>query len=139
MNNRVVIDTSVMLKWLLAYGETGLDEAWGYLRQHQQGTVTLIAPDVAAIEMANLLSYTGIEADDARALAAESQRAHVVMFDATPERIQNALGHAYAYRMTVYDALFLSLAQEFECPLVTADRRAFGAVPKNIAEVRLIL
>ena len=41
-------------------------------------------------------------------------------------------------RMTVYDALFLTLAQELDCPLVTADRRAFGSIPPEVAEVRLI-
>ena len=138
MSDRAVIDTSVMFKWFVAYGETGLDEAWALLRPHQQGETMLIAPILAAVEMANLLRYSGIGADDAGALMAEFERAHVVMFDTTPERLRGALKCAIERRMTVYDALFLTLAQELDCPLMTADRRAFGSIPPEVAEVRLI-
>lgn len=139
MTTRIVVDTSVMFKWFVGYGESGLDEAWALLRGHQCGESTLIAPASAALEMANLLSYTGIASVDAQVFLAEFERAHIVIFDITPERLRHALDCAHAYRMTVYDAMFLELAQEHHCPLVTADRRAFGDLPAGVADVRLIL
>jgi predicted nucleic acid-binding protein len=63
----------------------------------------------------------------------------VALFEATHERTRRALHCAFENRITVYDALFLSLAQEFDCPLITADRTAFGAIPPEVAEVRLVL
>lgn len=139
MNNRMVIDTSVMFKWFVAYGENGLEQAWDLLTQHRDADVTLIAPASALVELANTLRHVGIGADDASALLADFERTHVVMFEDTAARARRALGCAFEHRITVYDALFLTLAQEFDCPLVTADRRAFGRVPPDTADVRLIL
>ena len=44
MSGRVVIYTSVIFKWFVAYGESGIDDACGLLKQHQEGELTLAAP-----------------------------------------------------------------------------------------------
>jgi len=139
MSARVVLDTSVVFKWFVGYGETGLDGAWELLNGHRDGHVTLIAPSLLHAEVANRLRFSGVNPDDAAALLAEFDACHIVCFDETPERTMAALRCAFDNRVTVYDALFLSLAQEFECELATADRKAFGAVPPATAAVRLIL
>jgi predicted nucleic acid-binding protein len=139
MSGRMVIDTSVAFKWFVAYGETGLDEAWELLDEHRQGGGMLVAPALALAEVANLLRISGVCEDDARALFDEYERAHVVHFDMTTARARHALRLGFAHRITVYDAMFLALAQELECPLVTADRRAFGSIPPEVAGVRLLL
>ena len=99
----------------------------------------LVAPALALAEVANLLSISGIGDDDAHALFHEYERAHVVHFDMTAKRVRHALKLGLAHRITVYDAMFLALAQELGCPLITADRRAFGSIPPEIATVRLLL
>lgn len=139
MSNRLVVDTSVAFKWFVAYGENGLDSAWEVLRAHGENEVALIAPSLIRAELAIQLVSSGIPADDALALLAAFEQAHVILFDATGERTQRALRCAYENRITVYDSMFLALAQEFDCPLVTADRRAFGGIPPKVAEVRLVL
>jgi len=139
MSIRVVIDTSVVFKWFVGYGETGLDEAWELLNGHRDGSVTLIAPSLLHAEIANRLRFSGVGPDDAAALLAEFDGCHIVSFDPTPERTRAALRCSFDNGITVYDALFVSLAQEFECELATADRKAFGALPPATAAVRLIL
>jgi predicted nucleic acid-binding protein len=139
MSGRVVIDTSVVFKWFVACGESGLGPAWSLLNSHRRGDLMVVAPSIVVTEIANLLSYLGIHADDANAFLVDFEQTHVVLFETTYERAQRVLKCAFENRMTVYDASFLTLAQEFECPLVTADRRAFGSVPASIADVQLIL
>jgi predicted nucleic acid-binding protein len=39
--------------------------------------------------------------------------------------------------MSIYDALFLALAEELDCPLITADRKAFADIDTPV-EIRLI-
>lgn len=139
MSNRLVVDTSVAFKWFVAYGESGLSSSWELLRAHGDNKVALIAPSLIRIELANQLVSSGIQADDALALLASFERTHVAIIDVTRERTQCALRCAHENRITVYDATFLALAMELECPLVTADRRAFGSIPPDVAEIRLIL
>jgi predicted nucleic acid-binding protein len=139
MNRRAVIDTSVMFKWFVAYGESGIDEAWSLLERHKQGELTLVAPASAIVEVANLLRYIGIGVDDAQALMVQFLGAHVVVFESNPARVRRALACAFEHRISVYDAQFLALAQELECSLVTADRSAFGSLSPDVAQVQLIL
>lgn len=139
MSIRLVVDTSVAFKWFVGYGESGLDEAWELLRAHRDGEVTLIAPSLVLAEIANRLRYSGIRPDDALEFLTDFDQSHVALFNGTYERTKRAVHCAFENRITVYDAMFLALAQEFECTLVTADRKAFGAIPPNVATVRLIL
>ena len=135
----VVIDTSVIFKWFVAWGESGLDEAGKLLRMHRDGDITLVAPASVAVELANLLRYVGLEAADAPGYFEDFSAIRVRTYPETPARIQQALECAFAHRISVYDAMFLALAKELDCPLVTADRRAFGGIPSSAAEVRLLL
>lgn len=136
---RLVVDTSVIFKWFVAYGESGLDEAGELLRSHRNGEASLIAPATAPVEVANLLRYVGIDARSAADILDDFERTHVVLVEGTQARLRAAIECAFENRISVYDAMFLSLAQEFECPLVTADRQAFGQLAPDVAQVRLIL
>ena len=139
VSTRAVVDTSGIFKWFVAYCEGGIDQAWDLLRSHQRGELSLAAPLSVLVEVANLLRYSGVGVGDAVALLGELERTHLVLFDVTPERARKALECAFENRITEYDALFLALAQELECPLVTADRRAFGRIDASVAQVQLVL
>ena len=136
---RLVVDTSVMMKWFVAWGETSLDEAMELLRAHRDGEVVLLAPSSATVEVANTLRYIGIDSEDALGFLEDFARTNIVYFAGTEARVSAAISCAFAHRISVYDAMFLALAQELDCPLVTADRRAFGSIPPDVAEVQLLL
>ena len=128
-----------MLKWFIAWGESGLDEATALLRAHRDGELTLLAPSSATVEIANTLRYIGIDASDAPGFLEDLSRASIVYLAGTEARVGAAISCAFANRISVYDAMFLALAQELDCPLVTADRRAFASIPPEVAEVQLLL
>lgn len=133
----VVIDTSVLFKLFLAYGEDGLDETWALVRSHQRQEILLIAPALGAIEIANVLRYIGIDEATALCFLDDFEGLGIELVPQTPARIRAAVSCAFTYKISIYDALFLALAQEFDCELVTADRRAFGSIPAKIAKVKL--
>jgi predicted nucleic acid-binding protein len=139
MNSRVVVDSSVIVKWVVAHGEGGLDAAAMLLRDQREGTVKLVAPAFAAVEVGNVMRYIGVGSEDAAGLLCDIAAFGVHLLPDSHERIRRALELGFEHAISVYDALYLALAQELDCPFVTADRRAFGSVHPDVAEVRLIL
>lgn len=137
VNTLTVVDTSVVFKWFVAFGENGLDDAATLLRAHRNGEIVLAAPATMPIEIANTLRYALPSVDDALELLDELQRIGVRIFQPTPRRVRKAASRAAETGLSIYDALFLQLAEELECPLFTADARAFTGIDST-SEVRVI-
>ena len=133
----VVIDTSVAFKWFVGYGETGLDGAGSLLRAHREGELELIAPSTITVEVANALRYLLPRPGDALDFLHELESVRLRLYDTTPSLVRLATTRALETGMAVYDALFLALAEQRECPLVTADLKAFASIRSPI-EIRLL-
>jgi len=137
VTQELVVDTSVAFKWFIGYGETSLDEAAALLLAHRRGEVALIAPSTIALEVANTLRYTLPDTNEALGFLADLESIRLELIDASPSLVRRATARAIETGMSVYDALFLALAEERLCPLVTADRKAFATVETPI-EIRLL-
>jgi predicted nucleic acid-binding protein len=136
VTGEVVVDTSVAFKWLVGYGETGLDAAAELLRARRDGHLRLIAPATIRVELANTLRYV-LGAEDALALLSDFEQVDLDLAPISADLVCRAVSRAQETGIGVYDALFLALAEQRDCPLVTADRKAFAGIETPI-EVRLI-
>jgi len=121
-----VVDASVVVKWVV--DEVGSDEA-AALRGDE-----LQAPDWIRVECANVLwaksrrrELAPNEASERLALLLE---APVALFPAS-EILERAFALAQELAHPVYDCLYLALALERRCPLVTADERFVTAVRRG--------
>ena len=138
MSRLVVVDSSVMVKWIVAYGESGLDAAAQLLRDQREGSLQLVAPAFASVEVGNVMRYIGVETEDAVGLYSDIAGFGVRLLPDSQERVLRALELGFEHRISVYDALYLVLAQELECELATGDRKAFGGIPSSVARVTLL-
>jgi predicted nucleic acid-binding protein len=123
MTPSLVLDTSVMLKWI-RQKEVLSDRALSILHTYLEGRNRLIAPTLLAYEVANVLRYKS-----------ELTTAHVEMalqslFDlglewasASSAMTRRAVNIAYTYDITVYDATFAAVAESAAAIFVTADAR----------------
>lgn len=112
----IVVDTSVTLKWVLPEPDTEL--AMGALR------LALIAPDVWRVEAANGIRRAVRENAGTQAEARE----WLSILDDAPVQdipmtsvLRQGLDLAMSLSHPVYDCLFLALAIERDCRLLTAD------------------
>lgn len=138
MSGPMVVDSSVAFKWLFVLGENRVDRAVELLHQHLTGETILIAPSSLPCEVANALRWKKrLAPPEVIELIGYLEAIDIHLVDVTYSRVRSATERAYRHGLTVYDALFLDLAEEFDCPLVTADHRAFIGVDTPV-EIRVL-
>jgi len=135
--NPVVVDSSVAFKWLHHLDEPNVDTANALLDEHERGSVLITAPAGLHAELANALRYSSLPQDEVLKLIDSLGEYRIELVSATPARLGAAVRLSYHHGMSVYDGLFLALAEELGCPLVTADRRAFAGIETPV-EIRLL-
>jgi predicted nucleic acid-binding protein len=122
--NRVVVDASVAVKWVLR-------EEHGGTARRVLSTSRLLAPRLLWADVGNALwkRHRRGEASGAevRRMLAEVRRLPVTTFAHWP-LLPKALDLAIALDQTVYDCLYLALAEARRGIMVTADRRLHEAV-----------
>jgi predicted nucleic acid-binding protein len=126
MAPKIVIDTSVLIKWFKTRDEEYLREARQLLEEVDRHKVEVHVPALLLYEVGNiLLLKTGL---GHAALDEAVERLETLPFVVAPPAaplLKQALRLGREFSLTFYDASFLALAVELDCPLVTADRRLF--------------
>ena len=126
MAGKIVVDTSVLIKWIKTKDEELIEEARRLLLQVETKSIDVHVPALLLYEVGNiLLLKTDLDArgmdraiDDLEALPS------IVAPPATP-LLKRAARLGKEFNLTFYDASFLALAVELDCPLITADGRLF--------------
>ena len=119
---RVVVDASVVVKWFVR--EDDRDRAIMLREAHLNGDVLLSAPDLVVYEVGNALrNCPGFVEEDVRAAVEALFGLHMELMPPTPDAMTGAVREAFGHDMTVYDAVYLSLADVEAGHLVTADEK----------------
>lgn len=137
---RYVIDASVGVKWL--FPEAGSEQALALLGLADTESATLLAPDVFAAEVTNVIWKRArlqreITDEEARARL-EHLRRTLPQLLRTADLVEQALELALTFRVAVYDCLYVALALRDGSTLVTADRRlvrALGPVTGRVVHI----
>jgi predicted nucleic acid-binding protein len=126
MGLKIVVDTSVLIKWFKTRGEELLAEAEQLLEEIERCHIQVHVPALLLYEIGHILllkTRLGLAALDEAVQRLEALP-FVVAPPATP-LLKRALRLGREFSLTFYDASFLALAVELDCPLVTADQRLF--------------
>lgn len=139
MPELLVVDCSVAAKWILP--EPRRDAALRLFKQYETGEILLIAPELLLAEFASLLAKRcrrkEISANQAEHAFGLMQNCAPRLFDVRP-RIHSALSLALQCQLSVWDCIYIDLAIERDCPVITADRRLFRGVAARHASLRLL-
>jgi len=136
---RCVVDSSVILKWYLP--ESDSDRASVLLDLYRDGLAEFHAPDLLYAEVANVLwkkvRFDGLSVEETQTILI-SLLALPIQIAETASLVLDAHTLAIQYGRTVYDSLYLALAQQRDCELITADERLFNAVRGQMSNVVLL-
>ncbi|HET7770186.1 MAG TPA: type II toxin-antitoxin system VapC family toxin [Chloroflexota bacterium] len=134
----LVIDASVAAKWLLR-DEEGVDAAGALQDEHTTGRLALAAPRQIEVEVTAAIRRAVLTG---RVDAAEGRRLVVQWLDelcpslrlaANARALAGAFAFSLRYGVTLFDALYLTVAEQASSNLVVADERLLrspaGALP----------
>ncbi|MEK6830022.1 MAG: type II toxin-antitoxin system VapC family toxin [Nanoarchaeota archaeon] len=125
-----VIDASVVFKWFDE--EKDSDKALRIKENLLKGDLILIVPDLIILEVLNALRYK-------KKNEKELNKASQYLFDVgfkiellNMDIISKAIENSVRYSITIYDALYVALAQIYGAVLITADEKLYK-IPNVIA------
>lgn len=125
---RLLIDTSVLIKWFHSEGESELPQARALRSAHVAGDLEAHMLDLALYEVGNVLSRAlrwraadvAGQLDDLQAILGPP----LIM---TPPWLRRATTLAELHTLSFYDASWAAAASELGVPLVSADQRLLDA------------
>ena len=125
---RLLIDTSVLIKWFHRDGESELEQARALRSAHVTGELDAHMLDLATYEVGNVLTRAlrwpaadvADQLDDLHAILGPP----LVM---TPVWLRRAAKLAHIHSLSFYDASWAATAAELGMPLISADRRLLTA------------
>lgn len=128
-SNLIVLDTSVVLKWFLKKNEPHRDPALQILNDLTSGSREVIIPDLLLYEVGNRLR---LESDTPMAQREDYLVSlldlPLLIIPLKKSLLHLALESAEKYRITYYDALFVTAAFTTDSSLFTADEKLLQKV-----------
>lgn len=125
---KIVVDTSVLIKWIKKRDEELRTEALALLGLIRRKRLEVTAPALLLYEIGNLLlRKTTLDSSGVAAALGQVARLPIAIVNPEPGLLRRAARLGRDLNLTFYDASFVALAQELDCPFVTADQRLFHA------------
>jgi len=117
-----VLDSSIAIKWFVE--EHDSNEAVQLLKQISEKKVMVVVPDLILYEIANSLRWNpNFNADDVIEALMDITGFGFHILAPTSDLLNTAVALAFSTGCTVYDAIFLALAKNYDCALITADKK----------------
>jgi predicted nucleic acid-binding protein len=117
-----VVDASILVKWFLHQQEADRDRALALRELHVSGRSTIFIPQLALLEVLNAVRFALKAKEEDAELALEAlQDLHLETKPSEFALMRKSNAIAWAYKITIYDAVYVALAEQVGYPLITAD------------------
>lgn len=137
MTEQLVVDANVVAKLYLK-DEQYTDKADLLFSRFRRGEIHLVAPRLITYEVPAAIKRGAVKAKASEGIwraAIQSfellESKGLFIFDDSDAKYE-AMRLAIKYGRSYYDALYLLLAEDLECPLITADDRLFRALHEQV-------
>lgn len=126
---QLVVDSSVIVKWLVAEKEEWMGQALKLLDKLKSEAVEVVAPVLAKHEVINVIKHKSLT-DPEKTLCIENlYDLPIKYFDVSRKQARNGWDIAEKMAITFYDAVFMELAQRLNATLITANPKHQKSFP----------
>ena len=133
---KIIVDTSVLVKWIKTKNEQLVEEARRLLRQVQRRPLNVHVPALLLYEVGNiLLLKTDLDATGLDQAIQDLETLPLIVAPPATPLLKRAAQLGKQFNLTFYDASFLVLAVELDCALITADGPFFDRT-RSLPRVR---
>lgn len=137
VKTKVVVDTSVIIKWLSQDKEEKLDLANKLLEDALDGRIELLAPELSKYEVGNTLLFSKkLSSQQAVEVLAHFYTLPISFIPDSDDLSKETYDLAFTLAITFYDASFMSLAKQYNATLITENVKHQGK-SKNIKVISL--
>ena len=126
----LVIDASVAVKWFL--NEENSDKARLIRSKLENGNISIIVPELLFLEILNSLRYNKVKEQNILAANKILFGIGFEIVELSEEILFKVAENSIKYNVTIYDALYITLAQIHGIFLITADKKLYR-IPNVIA------
>ena len=140
MNGSVVVDASLVVKWLV--DEDDSDKAHAVLQSWVVQDITRISPNLMPFEVANALHRRVVRGElsvkDSTRMISRLLESRLELHQTSGLHVRPLQIASQLRQGAAYDAHYLALAESFGCELWTADQRFYRAASSGVDNVRWI-
>jgi len=132
----IVLDASIILKMIFEEQDTHL--ALQLRENHVTGKEKIAAPELIFYEIANVLATkTPLSIKSASSALNEIFNLEIETFTLGMEEFLSSMSFSHKYKISVYDASYMILAERLNCDFITADVILFRKI-KDLKFIRLL-
>jgi len=132
----IVVDASVAAKWL--FSERDSERAVALLREIVEGRLRSLAAEILPAVIGNVLALRGLLREQQALAEYERFQRSCPALISNKTLAEPALKLALRQRHPIYDCLYLALALDAGCDLITADEKLHRAFGPDFPQVRLL-
>ena len=142
MNNKVVVDANIAVKWAIT--EEDSDRAEALLVEWNRQKKSMLAPALFVYEITNILLQK-VRRGEITLTRAQQAASFIldtgveIYWPINPDLPINALHLAHEHKLpATYDAHYLAYTELEQCEFWTADKRLYNSVKDKLSWVRLM-
>ncbi|OGK13745.1 hypothetical protein A3A93_05390 [Candidatus Roizmanbacteria bacterium RIFCSPLOWO2_01_FULL_38_12] len=133
---KIVVDSSVAVKWINSLDEDYLDKADKLIKDVQNSNIDLIMPELAKYEIGNALLNKQLSLEQLQTTLEDFYTLPISYFSEDKELSLSTAELAQKYQITYYDASFIALAAKLKASLITDNPKH---QKKSIKEIEVFL
>ena len=124
-----VLDTSVIVKWFHQEDESHVKQALQILQELQDEKITIILSSLVIVELLNALVKGGhFSQNEVKITLQKLFKLPLIFHDKNLHLIETTAEFMSKYNITSYDALFLAMAKQEKCKLISDDNKGHGKI-----------